>query len=32
MPFYDDFEDPNGEVDIFDDETMGSPELPILPN
>ncbi len=31
MPFYDDYEDPNGEVDNFDDNTFKSPELPILP-
>ena len=31
MPFYDDFEDPNGEVDIFEDETNKSFELPVLP-
>lgn len=31
MPFYDDYEDPNGEIDFFSDETFGSPETPILP-
>ena len=31
MPFYEDYEEPNGEVDYFADETLKSPELPILP-
>lgn len=32
MPLNNDFEDPNGELDYFDDETVGSFETPILPN
>ena len=32
MPLNNDFEDPNGELDCFDDITVGSFETPILPN
>ena len=32
MPFYEDYEDPRGEVDYFEDETIASPELPMLRN
>ena len=31
MPFYEDYEDPTGEPDWFLEDTLGSPELPVLP-
>lgn len=31
MPFYDDYEDPNGEIDYFPNETDKSFETPVLP-
>lgn len=31
MPFYEEFEDPNGEVDYFGNESDFSFETPILP-